>query len=139
MVNQFQPLPARSNAAWLAGRIKMLFEAYRKDDFHDPEGFVLTLEANLERFPPEVVEYVTDRVTGIQTRNQWPPSVAEIIEACRAEMEHRVKVAKYSSLPPAERLPKPTYSVAESYEAMTAKHGRPFGPFEPGRMLTYRG
>lgn len=129
--NQSQPQPELCNSEWLAGRIALIFSAYRKDEWQDPEGFIAQLGLNLEQYPPEIVEYVTDPVTGIQTRSKWPPSLAEVVEACRAELEHRQKVAKFSSLPPpAERLPKPRFSATDSYEAMFAKHGRPVGVFE---------
>jgi hypothetical protein len=121
------------------GRVALLMASYRKADYHDPEGFVATLGAILAQYAPEIVEYVTDPTTGIQRRCKWPPSPAEIVEACAAEIEHRTKVAKYSSLPPPLRLPRPHYSAAESYEEMTKKYGRPIGVFEHGRLLPYRG
>lgn len=129
--NQSQPPQKLCNSDWLAGRISLIFSAYRRDEWQDPEGFIVQLGLNLEKFPQEVVEYVTDPVTGIQTRSKWPPSLAEVVEACWAELEHRQKVAKYSSMAqPAPRLPKPRYRSEDSYEAMTAKYGRPIGVFE---------
>lgn len=129
--NQSQPQPERCNSEWLAGRIALIFSAYRRDEWQDPEGFILQLGLNLEQYPPGIVEYVTDPVTGIQSRSKWPPSLAEIVEACRAEMEHRSKVEKYSNLPPpAARLPKPRFSATDNYEAMVKQYGRPVGFFE---------
>ena len=93
---------------------------------------------NLMKFPQEIIEYVSAPETGIQTRLQWPPSLAEILDACTAEQNHREKVARYSAMGPiAKRLPPPKFSAEQSFEAMTKKYGRPFGPFETGRELPY--
>lgn len=133
-----KPLP-KSDSAWVFQRVELLMSSYRKADYHDPEGFIATVGAILEQYSPEIVEYVTDPTTGIQRRCKWPPSPAEIVEACAAEIEHRAKVEKYSSLPPPLRLPRPKFSVADSYEEMFKAHGKPFGVFDPGRQLPYKG
>jgi hypothetical protein len=99
----------------------------------------MTLGMNLQRFPMEVVEYVTDPVTGIQTRSKFPPNVPEVIEACRFEMEHREKVRRFTSMPPPlPRLPASPLTADQSYEKMFKAHGRPYGAFELGRQLSYR-
>ena len=82
--NQPQPQRERLPADWLATRIAMVLSAYRRDDYSDPDSFVMQVALNLERFPAAVIEYVTDPLTGIQSRCKWPPSVAEMVEACRA-------------------------------------------------------
>jgi hypothetical protein len=137
--SQSQPSQKHLNAAWLAKRIAMLFSAYRKDDYHDPEGFLAQLGAILERYPPAVVEYVTDPMTGIQRRQTFPPSIAEVVSACEAEVIHREKISRYRSMPPPVSLPRAQFSAIDSYEAMFAKHGRPHGVFEEGRQLVYKG
>ena len=132
-----KPSP-KCERAWVLTRVQILMASYRKADYHNPEGFIATLGTILEQYPPEIVEYVTDPTTGIQRRLKFPPSPAEVVEACTAEVNYREKVAKYSSIPTtAHRLPKPKYSSENSYDAMVAKHGRPFGVFEQGRQLPY--
>lgn len=64
----------------------MLFSAYRREDFADPEGFVAQLGLVLTEFSDEVVIYVTSPRTGLQRRLKWPPTISEVIEACE---EHR--------------------------------------------------
>lgn len=130
----------KSDSAWVLGRVALLMSSYRKADYHDPEGFIATLGALLEQYDPAIVEYVTDPLTGIQRRLKWPPSPAEVVEACVAEIQHREKVARYSNLPPPlPRLLRPKFSADQSYEAMVKKHGRPAGPFEAGREHNYEG
>ena len=70
----------------------MLFSAYRRDDFNDPEGFVTQLGVILCDFPSEVVEYITSPRTGIQRRSKWPPTINEIIEACEQHQEHLARL-----------------------------------------------
>ena len=105
---------------------------YRKADYHNPEAFMMQAAMNLMRFPKEVIEYVSAPTTGIQTRSKWPPSLAEIVEACVAEQNWCEKVARYSAMGPKtmKALPPPRFSAEDSYEAMFKKHGRPTGVFE---------
>jgi len=139
-----QPQQIECDSEWLLSRIEMILAGYRKADYHNPEGFMTQVAMNLMKFPKEVIEYVSAPETGIQTRLQWPPSLAEIVDACTAEQTRCREIAYYSSLPPpppprepAPRLPPPKLSVEQSYEMMVAKHGRPTGVFETGREHPY--
>jgi hypothetical protein len=133
---------------WLLSRIEMILAGYRKADYHNLEAFLTQAAIILAKFPQDIIEFVSAPETGIQTRLQWPPSLAEILDACTAEQTQREEVARYSRRlaemlppptppPPAPRLPKPKFSAAQSYEIMVAKYGRPFGPFEHGREHPY--
>lgn len=62
----------------------MLFSAYRKDDYADPDGFLVQLGSVLETYPEWVVKQVTDPRTGIQRTAKFPPSIAEVTSACEA-------------------------------------------------------
>lgn len=70
----------------------MLFSAYRRDDFSDPEGFVTQLGVILCDFPEEVVNYVTSPKTGLQRRSKWPPTISEVLEACEQHQEHLARL-----------------------------------------------
>ena len=127
-----KPSP-KCDPAWILTRIDLLMSSYRKTDYQNPEGFIATLGAILEDYPPEIVEFVTDPKTGIQRRCKWPPTPAEIVEACAAEISWRTKIAQNSNLSPVPKLPPPKFSAEDNYEAMFKKYGRPTGPFErPG-------
>jgi len=135
-----QPQPTEFDKSWVLSRIEMILAGYRKADYHNPEAFMTQVAMNLMKFPKDIIEYVSAPTTGIQTRSKWPPNMAEIIEACQAEQNHREKIARYSAMGPAlPRLPKPKFSAEQSFEAMTAKHGRPTGVFETGREHPYYG
>ena len=69
-------------SAMIADRIELLFSAYRRDDYADPERFVTQLGVVLTDYSDDIIQYVTDPRTGIQRRIKWPPSIPEIVEAC---------------------------------------------------------
>jgi hypothetical protein len=71
----------------------MLFSAYRRDDFADPDGFVSQLGLILCDFPEEVVNYITSPKTGLQRRSKWVPSISEIVDACE---QHQAYLARIS-------------------------------------------
>lgn len=130
-----QQQPTELDKSWVLSRIEIILAGYRKADYQNPEAFVMQAAMNLMRFPKEVIEYVSAPTTGIQTRSKWPPSLAEIVEACVAEQSWCEKVARYSAMGPKamKALPPPRFSAEDSYEAMFKKYGRPTGPFErPG-------
>lgn len=72
----------------------MLFSAYRRDDFADPEGFVAQLGVILCQYPEEVVTYITSPLTGIQRRSKWPPTISEVVDACMDHVEHLDRLKK---------------------------------------------
>lgn len=127
-----QPRPTELDKNWVLSRVEMILAGYRKADYQNPEAFMMQAAMNLMRFPKEVIEYVSAPTTGIQTRSKWPPSLAEIVEACVAEQNWCEKVARYSAMGPraTKALPPPKFSAEDSYEAMFKKHGRPIGVFE---------
>lgn len=84
----------------------MLFSAYRRDDFADPEGFVTQLGAILSDFPEDVVSYITSPKTGIQRRSKWPPAISEILEACEEHQDFLTRIRTQKPLVLA-RLPEP--------------------------------
>jgi hypothetical protein len=60
----------------------MVFGSYRRDDFAEPDGFLLQLGMVLERYDDKTIETVTSPLTGIQRECKFPPSIAEFVEFC---------------------------------------------------------
>ena len=81
---------------------KILFSAYRADQYADAEGFITSLGAVLEQFPDEVITYISDPRTGIQRRSKWPPTISEVIDACEDHQGHLARV----------RAPRPIFKSA---------------------------
>jgi hypothetical protein len=88
------PSGSKARPATVSRAIQLLFSAYRRDDFADPEGFVAQLGTILTEFPEEVVIYVTSPSTGLQRRSKWPPTISEVIEACEQHQEHLARLRK---------------------------------------------
>ena len=77
------PAPQGQNRShWISRRAQMVFGSYRRDDFADPESFLVQLGMVLERYPDNVIEAVTGPLTGIQRECKFPPSIAEFVEFC---------------------------------------------------------
>ncbi len=100
----------------------------------------MSLGLILEQYPDEVIKFVTDPRTGIQRRSKWPPSIAEIVEACdecATNIKRRERftnwgknnvdafgniVAQIEGPPPAKKMTK---------EEMEAKYGKGYGLTDP--------
>jgi hypothetical protein len=51
----------------------------------------------LEQYPNEVVVYITDPRTGIQRTSKWAPTIAEIVEACDAQVTDLHRISRYEN------------------------------------------
>lgn len=69
-------------AKWITSRSLLLFGSYRRDDFAAPETYLASLGVLLERYPDYVVERVSDPTSGLQRSSKFPPTIAEVVEAC---------------------------------------------------------
>lgn len=83
----------------IARQSQILFSAYRRDDFSDPEGFFAQLGVVFEGYPDPVIVAVTDPRTGLQRRIKWPPTIAEVVEACDAEVVAMDTRRRYAAMP----------------------------------------
>lgn len=83
--NQSSQHSTSSKAALIVRQVRVLFSAYRRADFADPEGFIAQLGIVLEDYSDAVIIAVTHPRTGLQRRSEWPPSIAKVVEACEAE------------------------------------------------------
>jgi hypothetical protein len=72
--------PDRSK--WISKCARAILSSYRRDDFADPDGYLVQLGMVLERYPDEIIRHATSPMTGIQRTCKWPPSIAEFIEFC---------------------------------------------------------
>lgn len=79
---------ARDRSIWINQRARMVFGAYRRDDFADPDSFLVQLGMVLERYSDKIIEEVTDPRTGIQRHCTFPPSIAEFSQFCE-DIERR--------------------------------------------------
>lgn len=111
MATQSSALSTASNkllrAQMITRQARMIFSAYRKDDFADPDNFVLQVGLVLERYPDAVISEVSGPLTGIQRRCKFPPSIAELVEACDEEVARRERIRRLGELKTVPRAPRP--------------------------------
>jgi hypothetical protein len=51
----------------------------------------------LDQYPTDVIIYITDPRTGVQRACKWPPTIAEIIEACDKRMHEKARRAEFEN------------------------------------------
>jgi hypothetical protein len=73
----------------------MVLGAYRKDDFADPDNFLLQLCIILEKYADSTIEHVTDPTTGIQRECKFPPTIAEFVAFCDEVKRRATFVSQY--------------------------------------------
>lgn len=106
----------------------VLFSAYRRDDFADPDGFLAQLNIVLEGYPDAIISEITSPRTGLQRRVKFPPTIAEVVEACDGEIARREKISRYAAMGELRREPRPPRHRANlfvrcgapGYDAMVA-------------------
>ena len=125
-----QPSTARSASrkTLILQRQRILFSAFRSDQYSDPEGYLASLGMVLEQYPDDVIVYITDPRTGVQRACRWPPTISEIVEACDRRMQDQARTKRLQNWgknevpqlePPREDRP--------TYEGLKAKYGDDFG------------
>ena len=83
----------------IAGAARAIFSAYRRDDFADPDMFVVQLGTLLEQYDVGVIEYISSPTTGVQRKYDYPPNIKQIGDACEAEAARRFEIAKAARAP----------------------------------------
>jgi hypothetical protein len=86
----------------------------------------------LERYSDGIIDYATNPISGIQRVSKWPPSIAEVVSHCDAEVERLDKIRRYRELGTAQDRLARTPQEPIAFGEMVAKYGRPVGPFERG-------
>lgn len=118
-------LRPKATHSHILDRIEFILSAYRKNDLANAEGFIAQLAAVLELFPQEVVDYVTDPRTGVQSHIKWLPSIAEVRSACDERMAQLR--AKHDREYPALPAPEIDRSGRETLEQLKARCGPNWG------------
>lgn len=70
-------------------RTLILLGSYSRARPHEPEIYTDAIAATLAGYAPEVIQHVTDPRTGLQRKLKWLPEVADVVEACDAEVRRR--------------------------------------------------
>lgn len=86
--SQVSPV-SQEQAAFAMRRALILLGSYSRARPHEPEIYTDAIAATLAGYPPEIIVHVTDPRTGIQRALKWLPEVADVVEACEAEISRR--------------------------------------------------
>jgi hypothetical protein len=110
-------------------RQRILFSAFRSDQFSDPEGYLNSLGLVLEQYPNDVIIHITDPRTGVQRHLKWPPTIAEIVDACDKRMQELARAESFRNWgkkdePLAIEAPR---EERPTKEEMKAKYGEDWG------------
>lgn len=81
------PTQPQCDARIVSERATLLCGCYRKDEATDAQVYGQAVQMVLSDYPASVVFRVTDPRLGISAKIKWLPSIAEIKEACEAEMK----------------------------------------------------
>lgn len=107
---------------------RVLFSAYRTDQYADPDGFLTSLGAVLEQYPNEVVIYVTDPRTGVQRGQKFPPTIAEIVTACEDRAAYLAQQKRFDNWGRNEpAMVEGPRQNRPSYDELKAKYGETWG------------
>jgi hypothetical protein len=131
--------------------IRRLLAGYPNLGAHDPEGYIAALTECMSKYPLWAGQRTIFKVD--EANKQFPPTEQELrgwlndaVRPYRFSKQWEVATAKQLSereeLQGKEKAPEQPESrgtIFTNYDEAVAAHGRPFGPFEPGRQLPYRG
>lgn len=131
-----QPSTARSNdqsrKTLILQRQRILFSAFRADQYSDADGYLTSLGMVLEQYPNEVIIWITDPRTGVQRHAKWPPTISEIVEACDkrvAELHQNERFKNWGKNEPL--LIEPPRHDRPTLEQMKEKYGENWGLSPP--------
>lgn len=106
----------------------ILVGSYSRARPHDPETYADAIAATLAGYPREVIQRVTDPRTGLQRKLKWLPEVADVVEACDAEVSRLEIAARVAALPAprpkaieAPRDPEKDAEMARRFQGLMAE------------------
>lgn len=91
-----------SDDAVITRQIKILLSSYRRDDYADPDGFVVQVAALFGRQSRNVIVEVTNPLNtrSIQRKHPtFPPNIGEVAEAIEAEANEQANIARLLAMP----------------------------------------
>jgi hypothetical protein len=128
--SQRQIAPSRTSKERLlliAKQARVLFLAYPRSDYDDPDSALATYASVLEGYSDVIVEHVTSPKTGIQRRSKFAPRVAELVTECdraAADLAYQMRFKNWGNNHPAIAGPK---VQRPTLEQMHAKYGKDWG------------
>ena len=82
-----QALSARASSDVVRATVSTILAAYRTPDFLDPAAFVRMATEAVEDVPAVTLFRLASPKTGIVRTAKWPPTIAELVAWCDADIE----------------------------------------------------
>lgn len=106
---------------------RILLGCYRQADAHDPEVYLTAIVAILAQFPPDIQAAVCNPASGLPSKSQWVPTIAEIRAECdriadyavRAKARQKLAIRDIA-LPPPPPSDKPQGRIVTYQEAVSS-------------------
>jgi hypothetical protein len=96
---------SRLDQASCLAAAKAIASCYRRDEAHDPEGFVAGLALTFGDYPASIVQYAADPRTGVVSKFPMGlPNVGQIKEFCDAILTRQERINHYARLGPANPM-----------------------------------
>jgi hypothetical protein len=76
---------------------RQILGSYRRDDFADPDSYLVQLGMVLERYDDDVIHAVTSPMTGIQRTCTFPPSIAEFVQFIDEHIRRSTYAAQFDA------------------------------------------
>jgi len=117
--------------AWATKQVSLFFGSFRKADADDPEVFTAGCLRLFTAYPPEIVQHVTDPLTGLCTQSEWLPSLKRVKDAL-SERHETVAARKAVQDRELEQIAARKAELANknnrpTLEELKAKHGPNWG------------
>jgi hypothetical protein len=117
--------------AWVTNQVNLFFGSFRKADADDPETFHAGCTRLFSNYPPEVVQYVVDPVTGLSGRVEWLPPLAKVKQALDERAFYLAQIAereeRISDQLAERKRAEIDRKVRPTFEELQAKHGPNWG------------
>lgn len=92
MISRIDAEPLKTDPALAHELTLRLLSCYPNLTPHEPERYAASLVATFAAFPPSVGRRVADPVRGLAARLKFSPSVFDVAEALKAEVERRTLI-----------------------------------------------
>jgi hypothetical protein len=77
-------------------RSMLVFGSWKRDEYAAPQAYLQNLNSILEQYSDDIIDRVTNPLTGIQRTSKFPPSIAEVVAACEQERHESTYAAQWN-------------------------------------------
>jgi len=126
------PSIAPEKTEWITTQVHLFFGSFRKADADNAEVFSAGCVRLFADYPPEIVAYVVDPLTGLPGKSEWLPSLRAVKQALDERHDdiarfERLAAIEQQQLAERARLNNCLGQHRPTYDELRAKHGPNWG------------